>query len=92
MIDENIPDNKRLRKIEKFLIKASDEECLSALYLMINSRVGVRVEYVQAEEGLITDQVLVLQAGDKYIASDPTPLDWPMQLMPIPEAFKNKVN
>lgn len=94
MIDDNekILSSKRMKKFDKFLAKAEDEEILAAMYLMMGTRVGITVQHIQSEEGPITHQVLVITANDKFITTAPVELVWPMQPMPMPDAFKKKVN
>lgn len=87
----NLDDSKKLRKIEKLLDKMSDEECLIAFAMFLATRVSITTEFHQQDD-VITHESLVMCINDKMVQSDPRPLNWPLQPMPMPEAFKGKVN
>jgi hypothetical protein len=55
-------------------------------------RVGLTTEFVTQEDGMITHQMIIAVCGDKMIVSEPKELLWPLQMMPMPEALKGKVN
>lgn len=88
----NLDDSKKLKKIEKLLDKMTDEECLIAFAMFLATRVSITTEFVQGEEGVITHEALIMCVNDKMVQSDPRPLNWPLQPIPMPEAFKGKVN
>lgn len=69
----------------------TDEEVLTEL-MKFFERVQFDSEFVQSEEGLVTHQTLAISCGDKVIISEPQPLAWPMQPLPMPEAFAGKLN
>lgn len=80
-----------MAKIDKKIKEWDDEECLYN-FSKFFERVGITTQFVQNDDGLLTHQVLTMQCGDKIIVSDPHELEWPLQLMPMPEALKGKVN
>lgn len=85
--------SKNLKKIEKLLIKMNDEEVLVSLYAHLGTRIALSFDLIQDKDsGVITGQSLVMMAGEKVIRSQPMPFDWPLQLMPMPDAFKGKLN
>ncbi len=55
-------------------------------------KVGISSQFIQDDEGLITHQVMTIQCGDKIIVSEPQELEWPLQPLPMPEAFVGKLN
>lgn len=69
----------------------SDEEVLLNLAPFFD-RVSIGVDFMEDDDGLLTHQVLAIVCGDKVIASEMKELDWPLMKMPIPEAFKGRLN
>jgi hypothetical protein len=69
----------------------SDEEVLINLAPFFD-RVSIGVDFMEDDEGLLTHQVLCVVCGDKVIASQMKELDWPLQRLPVPEAFKGSVH
>lgn len=58
--------------------------------LELLKRVHVSTQFVQDRElPIITHQTITFSSNDKYFTSKPVELDWPLQFMPLPEAFKN---
>lgn len=90
--EETILNSKKLKKIEKFLKTAQDDEVLAALYLFFSTRANMACQYIQKDDGVVYDYVLSIGIDDKIIQSDPISLDWPLQPLPMPEAFKKKAN
>ena len=80
--------NNNKTKLEKKIEKWSDEECLEEFSKFL-TRVGISSSFIQTEEGLLTHQMIVIRCGDKVITSDPQELDWPLQALPVPDAFKD---
>lgn len=77
-------------KVEKW----TDEEVLTNLSTILG-RASITTDFVTTEEEgqtIITHEVLAAISGDKAIFSEPRPLDWPLQLMPMPEAFQKALN
>ncbi len=66
--------------------KWNDEELLENFALFLD-RVRVGTTFVQNDDGALTHSVCAFQAGDKVIVSDPSEFEWPLMLMPKPEAF-----
>ena len=93
MAKEKTPTTpKKIAKIiESNIDDWSDEEALFVISKFLQ-RVVIHTEFVQEEDGLIANSVVVLNSGDKVIVSQPMPLAWPMQPMPIPDAFEGKLN
>jgi hypothetical protein len=80
------------KKLKDGLETWTDEEALSYFVTFLD-RVDVSNHFVRDEEsGLIVGHTLVLSAGEKYLASDPIMLDWPLQPAPIPEEAKSELN
>ena len=77
--------------IAKMIKEWTDEEVLINLTPFFD-RINLGVDFIEDDDGLITHQVLCVVAGDKLIASEMKELDWPMQRLPIPEAFKGTIN
>jgi hypothetical protein len=69
----------------------TDEECLQQMAKFLD-RVDVTTKFVENQDGLITHQFVVLLCGDKAIASEPSEFEWPLQRMPMPEAFTGVLN
>jgi hypothetical protein len=69
----------------------SDEECLSQLSKFLD-RVTVTTKFVENEDGLITHQFVAIICGDKLLASEPSEFEWPLQRLPMPEAFQGTLN
>jgi len=67
--------------------KWNDEEVLENLALLLD-RVKVGTTFVQNDDGALTHSICVFSAGDKVIVSDPVEFEWPLMLMPQPEALK----
>ena len=77
-------------KIEKW----TDEEVLTNLGAILG-RASISTEFVTEDvedQTIITHEVMVAVCGDKAVFSEPRALDWPLQMMPIPEAFQPTVN
>lgn len=85
MSDKN---NNNKTKLEKKIDKWSDEKCLENFAKFLD-RVSISTSFIQQEEGLLTHQIIVVRCGDKALTSDPQELDWPLQALPVPEAFKD---
>lgn len=80
--------DKLTNKIEKW----SDEECLEHFALFLN-RIEIASQPVQnSETGLITHQMLVIQCGEKAVASMPLAFEWPMQPANLPEDAEVAIN
>lgn len=76
------------------LEKWTDEEVLTNLSTIM-TRASITTDFVTEEmedNTIITHEVLAAICGDKAMFSEPRALDWPLQLMPMPEAFKSTVN
>lgn len=76
------------------LEKWTDEEVLTNLSTIM-TRASITTDFVTEEmedNTIITHEVLAAICGDKAMFSEPRALDWPLQLMPMPEAFKPTVN
>ena len=79
------------KSIDKKIKKWSDKEALEAFAKMMH-RVNLITEFVETEEGLITGEYLIVSCGDSFFISTPREFDWPLQRMPMPDAFKEKLN
>lgn len=77
--------------IEESLETWTDEECLEQFSKFLE-RVGFSTQFIQDDEGLMTHQILTMQCGDKIVVSEPQELEWPLQPLPMPEAFRGKTN
>jgi hypothetical protein len=72
----------------------TDEEVLTNLSTLL-TRASISTEFVSEDldEGtILTHEVMCAMSGDKAIFSEPRPLDWPLQMMPMPEAFQKSLN
>ena len=81
----------KIINIEDQIDSWSDEECLREMSKFLD-RVDVTTKFVENQDGLITHQFVVLLCGDKAIASEPSEFEWPLQRMPMPEAFNGVLN
>lgn len=82
---------KKTTTIEEGLKSWTDEECL-ANFSKFFTRVSMTTQFVQDDDGLLTHQILTTACGDKYMASSPQELEWPLQPMPFPEDQKGMLN
>lgn len=82
---------KLTKKIGTLLESGTDEEVLLIFSKFLN-RVSMSSEFIQDEEGLFTHEMMLIACGDRMIASEATELEWPLQMLPLPEAFQGKVN
>jgi len=72
----------------------TDEEVLTNLTSLL-TRASITTEFVteeMEEQTIITHEVLIAQCGDKAVFSAPRALDWPLQMMPVPDAFREVLN
>lgn len=88
--------NKRNLITNERIEKWSDEETLTNL-LSILERVDIATEFIAEEvedtnQSILTHEVIIARCGDKELVSEPQAFEWPLQLMPVPEAFENKLN
>lgn len=76
-------------KKSKFLgkVKKWSNKKLIEKFSELTTRVQVRPHFVQSEPGLVTHIVLEAVAGENKVASDPLALEWPLMVMPKPDAF-----
>lgn len=77
---------------DKIETKWDDETLLNKLKLFLNNRVKVGVQFDSDEDGLIHGYTLVFVAGDKTLPSAPVEFGWPLQTMPIPQAFEGRLH
>ncbi len=80
-----------MSKIDKKLMEWDDEECLNQFSKFLD-RVGISSQFIQNDEGLLTHQLMLITCGEKVIVSEPLALEWPLQPLPMPEAFEGKIN
>jgi len=66
----------------------SDDKCLEAATALLE-RLELDTRFAMDEDGLITHQMLLIGCGDKVIVSDPKPLDWPLQRLPVPKTLED---
>lgn len=82
------------KKIETLIIedmiKTYDDEALLVEFVKFLDRIDVSTQFIQDSDGLLTHQVLFIKCGEKMANSDPMQLDWPLQPLPMPDAFKDK--
>ncbi len=74
----------------------TDEEVLTNLN-MILTRAVMSTDYVTEEidedsAPVIVAEVLCIMSGDKAVFSEPRFLDWPLQMLPVPDSLKHTVN
>lgn len=77
--------------IDTLLSQWTDEEVLENIAKFLD-RVSISNQFASDEDGLVTHQVLTIQCGEHGIFSEPQELGWPLQRLPMPEAFKGKLN
>jgi ABC-type uncharacterized transport system ATPase subunit len=77
-----------LEKFEVKVQKMTDEEALQATSLLLRDKVKVGTVLLQDDMRLVVGTKTVLVAGKLLLEGDPVMLDWPLQPMPMPEAFK----
>lgn len=68
-----------------------DEEVLEILACFLE-RVDMSSQFGETQEGVLTHIMLVLQAGESAIVSNPMEFEWPLQRMPMPDSLRGKVN
>lgn len=78
-------------KLEKKIEKWTDEEVLLEFGKFFE-RVSVKSQFIQNQDGLLTHQIMTMVCGDKILLSEPQELEWPLQPMPMPEAFQGRLN
>lgn len=82
----------KVATLEEQIETWSDEECLENFSKFLD-RVTISSDFLQDEEGeMYTHEQLVVSCGDKFFTSDPQEMDWPLQMLPMPEAFKGVLN
>lgn len=67
-------------KIDKFikkLDKAEDEECLEMVLALLD-RVSIATAFVPDDTGVLTHQIMVIEAGDKRFTSVPQEMEIPL--------------
>lgn len=74
------------------MVDTYEDEALLVEFVKFLERIDISTQFIQDSDGLLTHQVLFIKCGDKTTNSDPMQLDWPLQPLPMPEAFKDKVN
>lgn len=79
------------RAIDKLVAEGTDEEVLEA-YFKFFHRVTISSQFISNDDDLLTHEVLAVRAGDAFILSEPQELEWPLQRLPMPEAFNGKFN
>lgn len=83
---------KKIKTLEEQIAEWSDEECLQQFSKFLQ-RIEVRSEFIQDEEDeLYTHERLIVSCGEKFFSSDPQELEWPLQMLPMPDAFKKVLN
>jgi len=79
------------KQLEEQIEQATNEELLEMISKFIG-RVEISSQFGETDEGILTHIMLVLQAGDSAIVSDPMEFEWPLQRMPMPDALRGVVN
>lgn len=81
------------------LEKWTDEEVLTNLNAILQHRASITTDYVTERldddidsPEIIVAEVLCIVSGNKAVFSEPRKLDWPLQMMPVPEAFASLAN
>lgn len=78
-----------LDKLTKKADKATNEELLEAVAtLLSDDRVRVGTALLKDEDGLITGTKVLIVCEDCVLEGKPAELSWPLQPLPIPDAFK----
>lgn len=72
---------------EELMETWSNEEVLENLKTLMSSLNG-KVDFIYNEDDLIVGYHVLFWNEDHYYKSAPILLDWPMQHLPVPEAFK----
>ena len=73
---------------EKIVNKWGDEKVLETALLIVQNRVKVGVEFLRDDMNLIRGYQTTFVSGELMFSGEPIVFDWPMQDMPIPDAFK----
>lgn len=83
---------KLTKKIGTLLETGTDEQVL-LVFSKFLTRVSMSTEFIQdPEDDLFTHQMMLIACGDKIIGSEPEEMEWPLQMLPIPEAFEGKLH
>lgn len=80
-----------MKNIDKIIAEGTDEDVLKAFYKFFE-RVNVGTEFVLDDDDLIVAEVFNVTCGDKMFSSAPWEFPWPLQYLPMPDAFKEKLN
>lgn len=80
-------------KISKLLEEGTDEEVLT-VFASLLSRVQISGELYKdlEDDEIYVGHSVSIVCGDRIIESEVKEFSWPLQLMPIPEAFEGKLN
>lgn len=70
--------------IDEMINEWDDEEVLINFGKFLD-RVRIGTTFIENDEGAIIGQGISLVCGDKAVMSEPNPLDWPLQRVPLPE-------
>lgn len=82
-MSKNDKKNKLHNQIEK---EWTDKEVLENFGKFLD-RVSVATSFLTNDDGAITHSVVMFKCGDKVLVSDPSEFEWPLMLMPKPEAL-----
>ncbi len=83
---------KKVVKAVEGLLEEKTPEAILTVFSMFLDQVQIASQFIQNEDDIFTHQLLTMVCGDKIIVSEPRELEWPLQMMPMPEVLKGKVN
>lgn len=70
-------------------VELTDEELLEEIaFFLADDRIRVGTVFLKDDMGLIIGTKVLIVCGDSLIEGRPAELAWPLQHLPIPEAFK----
>ena len=84
-----MPSDKLKNKITN---KWDDAELLANFKLFLDDKVKVGVKFITDEDDLVHGYNIVFVAGESIVTSSLVEFEWPLQPMPMPEAFVGRLN
>jgi len=80
-----------IQTIKDSIDEWSDDDVLEVVSTFLG-RVELSSQFGETSEGILTHLMLVLQAGESAIVSNPMEFEWPLQRMPMPDSLRGVVN
>jgi hypothetical protein len=78
-----------IKKFEAKVQKMTDEEVLTAFSVLLRDRAKIGTRLLHNEVDLVVGTCTSIISGDMMLEGEPALLSWPLQHLPLPEAFKD---